>query len=131
MIAEEIIEKLVKPHRSQSAAIEEYIKSFFDKDISYLDIPKMVFLNGYFYAMVKHQKIVEYQEYLETPFATMFYENVPCLRTRTSTPRIEIFLTKPSEKEEAPSKCFAAGVNYYFTQQLKIKPVKPVLHEID
>lgn len=131
MIDENQLEKLVKPYRNQSDNIEAFIKSCFDKDISYLDLVKMVFLNGYYYAKIKHQGIKQHYEYLESPFADMYTENVPCLRTRTSTPRLEVFITNPSEEELETSKCFAAGINYYFTQQLKIKPKKPVPHEVD
>lgn len=121
MIDGDLLEERLEPFRKKkvSEKISLFMKKSFIKDVEYMDFVKFVFLNGYHYAKIKHEKIKEFDEYLDGIFLSMYRERVKCRKTRTSKPRLEVLMTDPTKEEVEVSKCFAAGVNLYFDTAIK------------
>jgi hypothetical protein len=121
MIDEDLLEERLEPFRKKkvSEKISLFMKKSFIKDVEYMDFVKFVFLNGYHYAKVKHEKINEFDEYLDGIFLSMYRERVRCRKTRTSKPRLDVLISNPEKEEQEISKCFAAGVNLYFDTAMK------------
>jgi hypothetical protein len=92
--------------------IEKFVrntpKTDFDEVYSF---PRMVFLNGYYYAKSITENIKELDEYMEKPFVKMAKTKVNIEGKRLS--ELERFIWRPEPNEIIVRDCFIAGMKAY------------------
>ena len=90
----------------------DYIKDYYTEDQMnhFLSVPKMVFLNGYYYAKSKTEKLIPITDYMETLFVRLVKLKVYDPKTRRYFRKID---NMGNEASTPTMKCFFAGMEAY------------------
>jgi hypothetical protein len=77
------------------------------------NIPRLVFLNGYFYGKTLHSGKVKISEYLESPFVEMAKSVYFDANVNARTSELDNFINNPTEEQKAASACFSKGFDFF------------------
>jgi hypothetical protein len=102
-----------KVSKKDERSMTDYIKEYYTKDQMehVLSVPKMVFLNGYYYAKSKAERLLPLADYLETPFQRLVKLKVYNPKTRSYFRKVDNMGEK--ESKTPVMRCFFAGVKAY------------------
>jgi len=102
-----------KVSKKDEQSMVNYIKEHYTEDQMnhFLSVPKMVFLNGYYYAKIKAEKLLPVADYMETPFVRLVKLKVYNPKTRSYFRKID---NMSEEESKTPvMRCFFAGIKAY------------------
>ena len=77
------------------------------------NIPRLVFLNGYYYGKILNSGKLTISEYLESPFAEMLKSVQFNKEVNAKISDLDVFMNNPTDEQKAASDCFSKGFNYF------------------
>jgi hypothetical protein len=105
--------------KQEKIEIENYVRAKFEDDLKYVySFPRLVFLNGYYYAKIINMKLSNKDEYMDNPFLKMAKTYVKVDDKKIT--ELERFIWRPRRDEMIVRDCFIAGIKAYENENMRL-----------